>query len=168
VLLPVLRIHEILVRIQIRIPGSVPLTDPDPALLLRILLRIMLFSSVSFKMATKKKYFSRVFAHQFLKLHLHNFSKIKSHPDPDPDLVLTDPDPGGPKTYGSYGSGFATLQNILFFLVRSICKYCVVDRCAAPVRFGTCFKTNTCITCSKQHIYFPNLNKKYCTKLIKM
>ncbi len=25
--------------------------------------------------------------------------------DPEPYLVLMDPDPGGPKTYGSYGSG---------------------------------------------------------------
>ncbi len=43
-------------------------------------------------------------------------------PDPDPDpaifvsdlqdvqyLMDPDADPGGPKTYGSYGSGFATL-----------------------------------------------------------
>ncbi len=29
--------------------------------------------------------------------------------DPDPYLVLMDPDPWGPKTYGSYGSGSATL-----------------------------------------------------------
>ncbi len=69
--------------------------------------------------------------------HLHHSSKIKSHkkvtktleikdfltifawwwkdPEPDPAqdsfLWLTDPDadPGGPKTYGSYGSGSATL-----------------------------------------------------------
>jgi hypothetical protein len=29
--------------------------------------------------------------------------------DPDPYLVLMDPDPGVTKTYGSYGSGSATL-----------------------------------------------------------
>ncbi len=29
-------------------------------------------------------------------------------PDPDPYLVLMDPDPGSPKTYGSCGSGSAT------------------------------------------------------------
>ncbi len=59
-------------------------------------------------------------AYYFLKLHLHHFSKIKMHnevffltifawwkKDPDPDLVLMDPEPGGPKTYGS---GSATLQ----------------------------------------------------------
>jgi hypothetical protein len=28
--------------------------------------------------------------------------------DPDPDLWPTDPDPGGPKTYGSDGPGSAT------------------------------------------------------------
>ncbi len=56
----------------------------------------------------------------FLKVQLHNFSKIKKiikksqnsrnlaifawwekDPDPDPYLWLTDPDPGGPKTYRS-------------------------------------------------------------------
>jgi hypothetical protein len=56
----------------------------------------------------------------FLKKHLHHFSKIKSHKKitkqkesrfsyyfglmiegPGPFLRLTDPDPGGPKTYGS-------------------------------------------------------------------
>ncbi len=50
---------------------------------------------------------------KFLKLHLHHFLKIKSqkevtkHWDPDPYLILIepDPDPGGPKTCGSYGSG---------------------------------------------------------------
>jgi hypothetical protein len=30
-------------------------------------------------------------------------------PDPDPYLSLMDPDPGGPKTCGSYGSGSALL-----------------------------------------------------------
>ncbi len=30
-------------------------------------------------------------------------------PDPDPYHVLMDPDPGDPKTYGSYGPGSATL-----------------------------------------------------------
>jgi hypothetical protein len=50
-----------------------------------------------------------------LKLQFHHFSKIKINKevkkiegikDPDPYLVLKDPDPGGPKTYGS---GSATL-----------------------------------------------------------
>jgi hypothetical protein len=35
-------------------------------------------------------------------------------PDPDPSLWLTDPeaDPGGPKSYGSYGPGSGTLEII--------------------------------------------------------
>ncbi len=60
-----------------------------------------------------------------LKVHLHHFSKIKIHTEVSivginvflnnfacfvlyPYLWLMDPDadPGGPKTYGSYGSGF--------------------------------------------------------------
>jgi hypothetical protein len=34
---------------------------------------------------------------------------MKEGSDPGPYLKLTDPDPGGPKTYGSYKSGSATL-----------------------------------------------------------
>ncbi len=51
----------------------------DPYLLL-IRLRILLFSSVTFTMATKKLFLS-FFAFFFLKLHLHHFSRIKSHKD---------------------------------------------------------------------------------------
>jgi hypothetical protein len=42
---------------------------------LRIRIRILVFSTVTFKL-TKKNY---VFAYYFLKLLLHHFSKIKSH-----------------------------------------------------------------------------------------
>jgi hypothetical protein len=87
-------------------------TDPDSAI-----------SSVTFKMAAKN-YF--LFCLLFLKLHLHHFSKKKiikksqgfffllflldygRNPEPHPHLVLTDPDPGGRKTYGS---GSSTLIN---------------------------------------------------------
>jgi hypothetical protein len=59
------------------------------------------------------------FADYFLKLHLHHFSKIKSHKEVTKHkvfltnfvdyrririLVLLDPDPEGPKTYGSADS----------------------------------------------------------------
>ncbi len=61
-------------------------TDPGPVLRirksdwrirnrLRIRLRILLLTSVTFKMATKNYFF----AYYVLKLHLHLFSKIKSH-----------------------------------------------------------------------------------------
>jgi hypothetical protein len=54
----VLRIHVILVWIQIRIQGAMPL----------------LFSSLTFKTPTKTNFFCL----HFLKVHLHNFSSIKS------------------------------------------------------------------------------------------
>ncbi len=73
--------------------------------------------SVIFSTATKK-----LFCLYFLKIHLHHFSKIKSHKpvgikviltifawwqkDPNPYLWLMDPDQGGPKIYES---GSATL-----------------------------------------------------------
>jgi hypothetical protein len=83
----------------------------------------VLFSLETFKMATEI-----FFAYYFLKLHLHHFSNIKfikksqnsrnqgfsyyfclmiegPEPDPDQHLLRMDPDPGGPKTYRSYGSG---------------------------------------------------------------
>ncbi len=47
---------------------------------LRIRLRILLLSSVIFKMATKNCFFFlRFFTYYFLSLHLNHFSKIKSH-----------------------------------------------------------------------------------------
>jgi len=42
-------------------------------------------------MATKKMFFLSSSAYYFLKLHLHQFSKIK--PESDLYLVLMDPDP---------------------------------------------------------------------------
>jgi hypothetical protein len=41
--------------------------------------RILVLSSVTFKMTTNNYFFSKIFATYFLKLHLHNFLKIKSH-----------------------------------------------------------------------------------------
>ncbi len=115
---PVLRIHDILVWIRIR--GSMPLTNGSGS---RSWIRILLFSSLTFKMPTKN-YFFKFSADYFLKVHLHYFSKTKSQkdsqnsrnqgfsyyfcmmiedtdPEPDPYLWLMDPDPGGPKTCGS-------------------------------------------------------------------
>jgi hypothetical protein len=42
----------------------------------RIRLRILLFSSVTFKMPTKNDFF---YAYSFLKVHLYHSSMIKSH-----------------------------------------------------------------------------------------
>ncbi len=102
----VLRIHDIWVDPDPRIHAS------DWWIRIRIRIRILLFSSLTFKMlASKKINFNTIFsANYFLKLHLHHFSKIKvkkSHkivgikvfltifawwykdPDPDPEQ---DPD----------------------------------------------------------------------------
>jgi hypothetical protein len=41
--------------------------------------RILIFSSLTYKMPAKNKFFDKIFsAYYFLKLHLHHFSKIKS------------------------------------------------------------------------------------------
>ena len=73
----VLRIGANLGRIRVR--GSVPLTNGSG---------ILLFSSVIFK--------ARSFcAYYFLKVHLHNFSKIKSHKEVTKQRVLPLPMPGG-------------------------------------------------------------------------
>ncbi len=71
-LLAVLRIHEILVTIRIRIRGSIPLTN-ESGFGSGSGGRILLFSSLTFKMSTKYYFY------YFLKVHLHDFSKIKSH-----------------------------------------------------------------------------------------
>ncbi len=62
--IPGLRIDDILVRIRFRTSDQ------------RI--RLLLFSSLTFKMATNKFLFLSSFAYYFLKVHLHNLSKIKS------------------------------------------------------------------------------------------
>jgi hypothetical protein len=75
-----------------------------------IRIRILLFSSVTFKMPTKIFFFSHSFyAYSFLKVHLHNSSKIKSH--------QVTKQFGDPKTCGSCGfgcgSGSGTLTKAL-------------------------------------------------------
>ncbi len=78
-----LQIRDILLQIWIRIRGSVPL---------RIRIRILLFSSETFTMATKKK--SKIFCLLLFEatfMYGKSFFKIKSHKD------ITKPDPGGPK-----------------------------------------------------------------------
>ena len=77
-----LRIHDILGWIRIRILGSMPLTngsgfgsgsgswilDPDPAIFV-----------IDLQDASKKLIFKTIFsAYYFLKVHLHHISKIKS------------------------------------------------------------------------------------------
>jgi hypothetical protein len=76
----VLRIHDILGWIRIRIRGSIPLTNGSGSGFgSGSWIRILLFSSLTFKMPAKNLFFNTIFsAYYFLKLHLHNFSKIKS------------------------------------------------------------------------------------------
>ncbi len=72
----VLRIHDILGWIRIRIRGFMPLTDGSGS---GSWIRILLFSSEIFKMPAKNQFFNTIFsAYYFLKVHLHPFSKIKS------------------------------------------------------------------------------------------
>ncbi len=95
--------------------------DPDPAIFV-----------IGLQDASKKLFFNTIFsAYYFLKVHLHHFPKIKSQKESltrrnqgfsnyfcmmieDPDLYIwlvdPDPDPGGPKTWGSSGSGSGTLR----------------------------------------------------------
>ncbi len=70
-----LRIHDILGWIRIRIRGSMPLNNGSGS---GSWIRILLFSSLT-KVPAKKLFFNTIFsAYYFLKLHLHHFSKIKS------------------------------------------------------------------------------------------
>jgi hypothetical protein len=70
----VLRIYDILGWIRIR--GSMPLTSGSES---GSWIRILLFSSLTFKKSAKNQFFNIIFsAYYFLKLHLHHFSKIKS------------------------------------------------------------------------------------------
>ncbi len=54
-------------------------SDPDPGSWSGSRFRILLFSSLTFRMPAKNKFFNTIFsAYYFLKVHLHHFSKIKS------------------------------------------------------------------------------------------
>jgi hypothetical protein len=69
---PVLRIHEIL--------DSDPDADPDPRIYLRLMdLDPVIFVSDLQGASTKLIFFQSFFAYYFLKVHLHNFSKMKNH-----------------------------------------------------------------------------------------
>ena len=82
----VLRIHDILGWIRIRIPGSMPLTNRSgfgSGFGSGSWIRTLLFSTLTFKMPTKNLFFNTIFntifsAYYFLKLNLHHFTKIKS------------------------------------------------------------------------------------------
>ncbi len=76
----VLRIHDILGWIRIRIRGSMPLTNGSGSGFgSGSWIRILLFSSLTFKMPAKKLFFNTIFStYYFLKLHLYHFTKIKS------------------------------------------------------------------------------------------
>ncbi len=77
----VLRIHDILGWIRIRIRGSMPLTNGS-GFGSGSWIRILLFSSLTFKMPAKNKFFNTIFsACDFLKLDFHHFSKIKIQKD---------------------------------------------------------------------------------------
>jgi hypothetical protein len=80
---PVLRIHVILGWIRIRIRGSMPLTNGS-GFGSGSWIRILQFSSLTFKMPAKNKFFNTIFsAYDFFKLDLRvpHFSTIKIQKD---------------------------------------------------------------------------------------
>jgi hypothetical protein len=78
-IIALLRIRDILVRIRIRICGSVPLSnqfansDPDPTSDPAIFVSDLQDGNLKFI------FLSKFFAFYFLKLHFHCFSKKKNH-----------------------------------------------------------------------------------------
>jgi hypothetical protein len=72
----VLRSHDILGWIRIRIRGSMPLTNGSG---FGSWIRILLFSSLTFKIQHKTNFLNTIFSvYYFLKLHLNHFSEKKS------------------------------------------------------------------------------------------
>jgi hypothetical protein len=138
---PVLRIHDILGWIRIRIRGSMPLTNGSG------------FGSGSCyfrhwpSRCQQKTYFLTQFfsAYYILKVHLHHFSKLKSQKESQNSrnqgfsyyfcmmiegsgsgylwLVDPDPDPWGPNTCGS---GSATLEKSLPDIIVKFCPFDVI------------------------------------------
>jgi hypothetical protein len=102
----VLRIHGILGWIRIRIRGSMALTNGSGS---RI--RILLFSSLTFKMPAKNygNLKKKISAYYFLKLHLHNFSKIKSQKESQNSR--NQGAGSGPRAGSGSGSGSIPLTN---------------------------------------------------------
>jgi hypothetical protein len=110
----VLRIHDILVWIQIRIRGSMPLTNGSGS-------GSCYFHSFTFKTPIKLFVFYSFSAYYFLKVLLHHFSKIKVKKKTQNRrnqgfsyyfCLMIEGSPGsGSKTCGSggFGSGSATL-----------------------------------------------------------
>jgi len=89
--------------------------NPDPS-----------FLAVAFKMLTKNKFFSKFFLFITFWMYIYiSLQRSKSHKksqnsrnhgfsnffllDDGRIRIRTNPDPGGPRTYGSYGSGSTTL-----------------------------------------------------------
>jgi hypothetical protein len=100
-----------------------PDSDPDPAIFVKDL-----------QDANKKKKKSKR-SHKTVRIKFFYYFCLMiegwyKDPDPDPHLWLMDPDPGGPKTCGSGGSGFGSgtlkkkcnnWQEIPFYLLRPLC-----------------------------------------------
>jgi hypothetical protein len=74
-------------------------------------LEILAIIEVSEEFAGSKNFFFYVFCHHFLKVHLHNFLKIKEGSGSGSIIGLMGPDPGGLKTYGSGSATLILAQN---------------------------------------------------------
>ncbi len=121
ILKSVFRIHEILGWIRIR--GSMPLTSGSGS---GSWIRILLFSSLTFKMPTKNKFLTQCFLlitfWRYIYIIFQRQKVKKSHKIVGIKVFLTifawlkkdpDPDPGGQKTCGSgFGSGSGALLKI--------------------------------------------------------
>ncbi len=85
-------------------------------------IRILLFSSMIFKTSTKNNLIKKFFAYYFLKVHLHQFSKIKSHKEVTKRrnqcfsyyfcLIIEESGSGSVSLTNGYGCGSGRPKNI--------------------------------------------------------
>ncbi len=123
---PVFRIHAVLVWIRIRV--SMPLTNGFRSCYFRhwpsrcqqktnyfnkdiLLITFWRYIYTIFKDKKSKRSHKPV---GFLNIFAAWLKDLDPDPDPDPYFLLTDTDPGGPKTCGSGGSGSGTLPTALY------------------------------------------------------
>jgi hypothetical protein len=112
---------------------------------------------------------SLFFAFYFFKVHFHHSSQKKSHKTvhinkgfssffylmmegsvSDSVQIMRDPDPGGPKTYGSYGSESGSTTLCLRFAERWIGRYSTVfcwffDRLEPLCHISWCYFWRVCL-----------------------
>jgi hypothetical protein len=166
----VLGIRDILVRIRIRIPGSVPLTSGSNSGFDSFLsdfkdAKKIFFSSYYFfitclqahHLQSKKFNFLLKFCLKMLFCR-HYFSPLNTFmrkvKGPDPYLWLMDPDPGGPKACGSgSGSGSPSLEKRLRTVLWSQSRGAKITNCGSG--FGSFLFTTELKEILKKKIMVP-------------